>query len=127
MLGAKAYSTANLESAWIPSPFPAIFPEEMKVYREWLDVKEMGSLGESMDSADISEYYDTPYDIGYGRIVAFDHDFVGREALEEIARSPRREKVEIVRPSRPLPTCGSPGTPTASPELPGAAKIGRST
>ncbi|MEK8174951.1 hypothetical protein NKH77_55520 [Streptomyces sp. M19] len=29
-----------------------------------------------------------PYDIGYGGIVAFDHDFVGRQALEEIAQNP---------------------------------------
>ena len=45
----------------------------------------LGSLGGSMDSADIADYYVTPYDIGYGRTVKFDHDFLGREALERVA------------------------------------------
>jgi vanillate/3-O-methylgallate O-demethylase len=95
-VGAKAYSTANLESGWIPSPMPAIFGDEMSAYREWLDVTKMGSLGGSMDSSDITDYYVTPYDIGYGRVVAFDHEFVGRAALEEMADRPHREKVTLV-------------------------------
>ena len=96
-VGAKAYSTANLESAWIPAPLPAIFSgEELKGYREWLPTSAVGSLGGSMDSADIEDYYVTPYDIGYGRLVSFDHDFVGRDALLDIARTPRRDKVTLV-------------------------------
>ncbi|MFF7474398.1 aminomethyl transferase family protein [Streptomyces sp. NPDC008092] len=95
--GAKAYSTANLESAWVPAPFPAVFSgDRLKGYREWLPTSAMGSLGGSMDSEDVTDYYVTPYDIGYGGIVAFDHDFVGREALEEIAKNPRRTKVTLV-------------------------------
>ena len=27
----------------------------------------------------------TPYELGYGPFVKFDHDFIGREALEKIA------------------------------------------
>ncbi|WP_433566719.1 hypothetical protein ACQP1O_16880 [Nocardia sp. CA-151230] len=95
-VGAKAYSTANLESAWIPAPLPAIFSEQMKGYREWLPVSAMGSLGGSMDSPNIEDYYVTPYDVGYGRLVSFDHDFVGREALLEISKHPQREKVTLV-------------------------------
>ena len=96
-VGAKAYSAANLESAWIPAPLPAIFSgQAMKAYREWLPTTAMGSLAGSMDSADIEDYYVTPYDIGYGRLVSFDHDFVGRAALQEIAKNPRREKVTLV-------------------------------
>jgi glycine cleavage system aminomethyltransferase T len=95
-VGAKAYSTANLESAWIPSPFPAIYSDSMKEYREWLGAEEMGSLGGSMDSEDISDYYVTPYDIGYGRLVAFDHDFHGRAALEAMDDRAHRQKVTLV-------------------------------
>ena len=83
--GAKAYSTSNLESGWIPTAVPAIFGPEMRGYREWLDAGALGSLGGSMDSADITDFYVTPYDIGYGRTVKFDHDFLGREALERVA------------------------------------------
>jgi vanillate/3-O-methylgallate O-demethylase len=94
--GAKAYSTANLESGWIPHPITAIFGEREKAYREWLPATAMGSLAGSMDSDDITDYYVTPYDIGYGKIVKFDHDFLGRDALEKIAQKPRRDKVTLV-------------------------------
>ncbi len=35
----------------------------------------------------------TPYELGYGPFVKFDHDFIGREALEKIANKPQRRKV----------------------------------
>ncbi len=94
--GAKAYSTSNLESGWIPTVVPAIFGPEMKAYREWLDESALGSLGGSMAAADIADYYVTPYDLGYGRTVRFDHGFHGREALERIADGPHRTKVTLV-------------------------------
>jgi glycine cleavage system aminomethyltransferase T len=94
--GAKAYSTANLESGWIPRPMTAIFGPHEKAYRQWLRATAVGSLGGSMDSRNIADYYHTPYDIGYGRLVNFDHDFVGRKALEEFAAHPRRSKVTLV-------------------------------
>jgi len=93
--GARAYSTANLESGWIPTTVPAIFGPQMADYREWLDASALGSLGGSMDSPDITDYYVTPYDIGYGHTVKFDHDFLGREALERIADGPHRVKVTL--------------------------------
>lgn len=99
-VGAKAYSTTALVSGWIPSPCPAVYDsEEMKPYRQWLkgDSYEcMASLGGSFVSDDIADYYLTPYDLGYGRFVKFDHDFVGKEALEKIAENPRRKKVTLV-------------------------------
>jgi glycine cleavage system aminomethyltransferase T len=95
--GSRAYSTANLESGWVPSPVPAIFTgDETKAYRDWLPAARAGSLGGSYDSAEISDYYVTPYDLGYGRLVAFDHDFVGREALEELDPEGQRRKVTLV-------------------------------
>src|SRR5690606_14033367 len=96
-VGSMGYSSANLESAWVPSPLPAIFTGEgMDAYRAWLPAAGAGSLGGSLDSDDIEDYYVTPYDLGYGRSVAFDHDFVGREALERMAAGPTREKVTLV-------------------------------
>ncbi len=47
-------------------------------------------------SDDIEDYYLTPYDLGYGRSVAFDHDFIGRAALEQHAAGPQRTKVTLV-------------------------------
>ncbi|MEX0590521.1 MAG: aminomethyl transferase family protein [Xanthobacteraceae bacterium] len=99
-VGARTYPTTCLESGWIPSPVPAIYVgDKMKGYRQWLSAKSYeatASLGGSFYSADITDYYLTPYDLGYGPFVKFDHDFVGREALEKMANGPRRKKVTLV-------------------------------
>ncbi len=97
--GSRTYSSNTLESGWIPSPLPAVYTgEQMKAYRQWLPANSfeaMASLGGSFYSDDIRDYYLTPYDLGYGSIVKFDHDFIGREALEKIAANPRRTKVTL--------------------------------
>jgi glycine cleavage system aminomethyltransferase T len=99
-VGARTYPTSCLESGWIPSPLPAVYVgEAMKSYRQWLTSKSyesMASLGGSFVSADITDYYLTPYDLGYGPFVKFDHDFVGRAALERIAANQKRKKVTLV-------------------------------
>lgn len=97
LVGSKAYSSANLESAWVPSPLPAIFTgAQTAEYRAWLPARAAGSLAGSLASDDIEDYYVTPYDLGYGRSVSFDHDFIGRDALEKIAEAPQRRKVTLV-------------------------------
>ena len=96
-VGARAYATNTLESGWIPSPLPAVYTgERMKPYREWLtesSYEASGSLGGSFYSDNIEDYYVTPYEIGYGSFVNFDHDFIGREALLKMADQPHRRKV----------------------------------
>jgi glycine cleavage system aminomethyltransferase T len=95
-VGAKAYSSSPLESGWVPTPFPAIFDEDFAEYREWLPANRAGSIGGSLYSSDIHDFYMTPHDLGLGRSVRFDHDFHGREALEQHAASPRRHKVTLI-------------------------------
>jgi len=56
----------------------------------------VGSLGESFVSPNIEDYYLTPWDLGYGRLIKFDHDFVGRTALERMKDQPHRKKVTLV-------------------------------
>jgi vanillate/3-O-methylgallate O-demethylase len=98
-VGARTYPTSTLESGWIPSPMPAVYTgEKMKAYREWLPAQGYegsASLGGSFCSEDIRDYYVTPYDLGYGPFVRFDHDFIGRERLEKIAEHPKRRKVTL--------------------------------
>ena len=68
----------------------------MKAYRQWLPAASYegtGSLGGSFDSSNIEDYYMSPYALGYGPFVKFDHDFIGREALEKMAGTPQRKKV----------------------------------
>ncbi len=43
-----------------------------------------GTLAGSFVSDDIEDYYLTPWELGYGNFVKFDHDFIGRDALEQI-------------------------------------------
>ncbi|HEX5431682.1 MAG TPA: aminomethyltransferase family protein [Bryobacteraceae bacterium] len=96
-VGSRAYATNTLESGWIPSPLPAVYTgEKMKAYRQWLPASSYegtGSLGGSLYSSNIEDYYVTPYEMGYGPFVKFDHDFIGKEALEKIANQPHRKKV----------------------------------
>ena len=99
-VGARAYSTNTLESGWIPSPLPAVYTgEEMKSYREWLPANSYegkgGSIGGSFVSDDIEDYYLTPYEMGYGHMVRFDHDFIGRDALAAVEPETQRRKVTL--------------------------------
>jgi glycine cleavage system aminomethyltransferase T len=99
LVGGRAYSSNTIESGWIPSPLPAVYTgEKMKAYREWLPANGYEgtcSLGGSFMSDNVEDYYLTPWDLGYGAFVKFDHDFIGREALEKMAAAPQRKKVTL--------------------------------
>jgi syringate O-demethylase len=98
-VGGRAYSSNTLESGWIPSPLPAIYTgAAMKDYREWLPAdgyEGTCSVGGSYVSKNIEDYYLTPWDLGYGSFVKFDHDFIGREALMRKSKEPHRQKVTL--------------------------------
>jgi vanillate/3-O-methylgallate O-demethylase len=98
-VGSRVYATNTLESGWIPCPLPAVFTgDALKPYREWLPAQGYegtGSLGGSFYSDDITDYYVNPYALGYGAIVKFDHDFVGREALERMSTEQNRVRVTL--------------------------------
>ncbi len=98
-VGGRAYSSNTLESGWIPSPLPAVYSgDSLKAYREWLPAdgyEGRASLGGSFHADAIEDYYFTPWDLGYGNYVRFDHDFIGRGALEELADGPHRQKVTL--------------------------------
>lgn len=98
-VGSRAYASNTLESGWIPSPLPAVYTgEEMKSYRKWLPAASYegtGAIGGSFVSDKIEDYYVTPYEIGYGPFVKFDHDFIGRSALEKMQSEGGRRKVTL--------------------------------
>jgi syringate O-demethylase len=100
LVGGRAYSSNTLESGWIPCPMPGIYSgdERMAKYRKWLGATSFegnASLGGSYYSKSIDDHYVTPHDLGYGFMIKFDHDFIGREALEKIASKPHRVKVTL--------------------------------
>lgn len=97
--GSRAYPSNTLESGWIPSPLPAIYTgDKLKAYRQWLSAdsyEATGSIGGSFVSDKIEDYYLTPWELGYGPFVKFDHEFHGREALEKINPDKQRRKVTL--------------------------------
>jgi vanillate/3-O-methylgallate O-demethylase len=99
-IGSLAYFSTVIESGWWAVPFSAIYTSpKLREYREWLTMSHAAarmSLGGSFYSPRIDDYYATPWDIGHGHLIKFDHDFVGREALERMVDKPHRRKVTLV-------------------------------
>jgi vanillate/3-O-methylgallate O-demethylase len=99
-VGARAYASVATESGWIANTLPAIYSSaEMQPYREWQNAKSFEgnlALGGSYVSDRIEDYYVTPWDLGYSHIAKFDHDFLGRDALEKRISEPHRKKSWIL-------------------------------
>jgi glycine cleavage system aminomethyltransferase T len=95
--GAVTYPTAAQESGWMPRPFPSVYDgEAMRPFREWLPAKSFegsASLGGSFVSQDMEDYMVKPHELGYGAMVHFDHDFIGRDAL--MARKDEAHRVKV--------------------------------
>jgi glycine cleavage system aminomethyltransferase T/nitrite reductase/ring-hydroxylating ferredoxin subunit len=93
-VGGRAYGSVAIESGWIPSPLPSIYAgDRMRPYREWLKAESfegVSSLGGSFEGQKVEDYYFTPWDLDYGRLIRFDRDFMGGEALAEMAKQPQR-------------------------------------
>lgn len=99
-VGGLAYFTNGVESGWIPTPVPAIYTApELLDYRRSLSLfsyEGQKPLSGSFFSPDIEDYYTSPYELGYGRSISFNHDFIGRDALQAAKESPnRRSKVTL--------------------------------
>lgn len=98
-VGSRTYSSNTIESGWIPSPLPAIYTgEALRSYREWLGAdsyEAVNALAGSYVSDNVEDYYLTPWELGYGGFVKFDHDFIGREALEKVDPSTQKRKVTL--------------------------------
>lgn len=99
-VGSRAYSSNTLESGWIPSPLPAIYSGGgmLADYRAWLGADSYeanNTIAGSFVSDDIEDYYTTPWELGYGNFIAYDHDFIGREVLEQIDPAAQRRKVTL--------------------------------
>ncbi|MER7606175.1 hypothetical protein [Nocardioides sp. NPDC127503] len=74
---------------------PAIFEPETKDYLKLFSESmpafaQPAHIAGSYDGKEISEYYRSPVELGWARNIKFDHDFLGREALEEEKANPRR-------------------------------------
>jgi vanillate/3-O-methylgallate O-demethylase len=99
-MGSKAYKTGKIGSGWFVMSVPAIYEsEEMTEYREWVgadSIEAQLSIGGSYASDDITDYYMTLMERGQRKLVDFDHEFVGRKALQEMMDDQQRERVTFV-------------------------------
>jgi vanillate/3-O-methylgallate O-demethylase len=95
--GSLAYSTTAAASGWFATPVPAIYlGDDLLAYRQHLPgggFEAHASIGGSLESDDIRDYYVTPWDLGYGRVVNFEHEFIGRDGL--LARQDEPHKVKV--------------------------------
>jgi vanillate/3-O-methylgallate O-demethylase len=99
-IGGMAYYTNTVESGWVPTPTPGIFTDPaLAGYRDWLSeysYEGKKPLHGSFYSPDIADYYCSPFELGYGKSIAFNHDFLGRDALAAAKDGFARRKVTIV-------------------------------
>jgi vanillate/3-O-methylgallate O-demethylase len=99
LVGGRAYGTCAVEAGWIPSPLQAVYTgDKMRSFREWLSGSSFeanASIGGSFVSRNIEDYYLSPWDLDYDRLVKFDHDFIGREALQQMVDRPHRQKMTL--------------------------------
>lgn len=49
-----------------------------------------GSVGDELEIR-----FKTPYDVGWGFLVNFNHDFIGKQALEEFSKNPKTKLVTL--------------------------------
>ncbi len=99
-IGARIFRVTAAESGWVATALPAIYTgKSTRAFREWLPAETFegnASIGGSFPRGDLEELYVTPYEIGYGFMIKFDHDFCGRAALEAMKGKPGRKKVRLV-------------------------------
>ncbi len=99
-VGGLAYYSTGIESGWIPTPLPGIYSSpQLAQYRNWVGLysyEGMSALQGSYYSENPEDYYCSPYELGYDRSIAFNHDFIGRKALEAARGTAHRKKVTLV-------------------------------
>ena len=99
-VGALAYATVSVGSGWVAAPTPGIYSDaELADYRRWLTAGSWEAVARPLHgsnySADVEDFYVTPYDLGYGSIVDLEHGFVGRDALKAAKNKPIQTKVSL--------------------------------
>jgi len=79
---------------------PAMFGKGMEGFQEWVAANfpmlaRTWKISGSFEGNDISDYYTSPVEMGWKRIIKFDHDFIGRKALEAEVANPKRTAVTL--------------------------------
>lgn len=97
-LGGRTAFINHLEACFptiITDYLPAMFDEDMKDYLDEFRsampaFASTFNIAGSFESNDIRDWYRNPVELGWGKVIKFDHDFIGREALEKEVANPKR-------------------------------------
>lgn len=97
-LGGRVSSINHLEACFptiVVDYLPAIFGDELNDYRAEFETAMPAfaatfKVAGSFDGKDVSDYYRSPVEFGWARNIKFDHEFIGRAALEKEVAEPRR-------------------------------------
>ena len=97
-LGGRTAFINHLEACFptiVTDYLPAIFGEDMKDYlAEFRSAMpafaSTFNVAGSFEGDDISDWYRNPVELGWGKRVVLDHDFIGRDALEAELANPKR-------------------------------------
>lgn len=98
VVGAAAYLIPAIESGWYQGALPAIYGPEHTDFRKWLPYNDHYAVIQLLGSkvcADISGYYRTPFDLGYGKFLNLEHDCIGRDALRAMDPGEGLKKVTL--------------------------------
>lgn len=106
-LGGRVFMTNHLEACFPTTGFDymyAIYGEDGAEYREYLRTAYSTKPGRglsqriagSFEAGDINAWYRSPVELGWTRNIKFDHDFIGRKALEAEVAHPKRTMVTLV-------------------------------
>jgi len=97
-LGGRAVFVNHLEACFptiITDYCPAMFDDDMAEYRAEFEAAMPGfaitfNIAGSFEGSQISDWYRSPVELGWSKNVKFDHDFIGRAALEPEVANPKR-------------------------------------
>ena len=105
-LGMRAYNMTHYEGGFPQYVLDFLYPySEDKEFTKWLEKAGIGTGGgvfgyedtrfKGSMGTDKRLRYRTPFDLGWGGMIKFDHDFPGRAALEKLSKNPPRKMVTL--------------------------------
>ena len=103
-LGGRAVFINHLEACFptiVTDYLPAIFGEDMQEYLGEFKAAMPAfavtfNLAGSFEADDVSAWYRSPVELGWANRIKFDHDFIGRQALEAEVAHPQRTMRTLV-------------------------------
>ena len=104
-LGYRSHNINHLE-ACVPTTslhyLPAVFGDDMAGFRRYMSTYAIAGnwmkqfkINGSFEGNEASDYYRSPVEMGWIRNIKFDHEFVGRNALEAEVAKPTRTVVTL--------------------------------